>query len=109
MEVELAQAVHDAVDGQRTARFVLLFDGVTVIRQSQRRLMEPQRQGSEVPIENDVVDVNRRLSLSTRRTRAGLPARRLSPESWSVVTGVCELRGAGVGSRRKDRAVTGFP
>ena len=42
MEVELAQAVHDAVDGQRTARFVLLLDGVTVIRKSQRRLIEPQ-------------------------------------------------------------------
>src|SRR4249919_2098084 len=99
MEVELAQAVHDAVDGQRAARFVLLFDGVSVIRQIQRRLMEPQRQCSEVPIEDDVVDVNRRLSLSTRRTRAGLPARRLSPESRSVVTRVSELRRAGVGPR----------
>jgi hypothetical protein len=109
MEVELGQAVHDAVDGQRTAPFVLLFDGVSVIRKSQRRLMEPELQWSEVPIENDVVDVNRRLSLRTSRARAGLPAWRLSPKSWFVVTGVSELRRAGIGARRKDRSATRFP
>jgi hypothetical protein len=71
--------------------------------------MEPHLQWSEVPIENDVVDVNRRLSLRTRRARAGLPAWRLSPESWSAVTGVCELRRGGAGDRREDRSATGVP
>ena len=88
---------------------VLLFDGVTVVRKSQRRLMQPQLQWSEVTIENGVADVNRRLSLRTRRARASLPAGRLSPESWSVVTGVGELRRAGIGARGKDRSVTRFP
>src|SRR6188474_81818 len=109
MEVKLAEAVLDAVDSQRTARFVLLFDGVTVIRESQRRLMETQLQRPEVPVDNDAVDVKRRLSLRAGRTRAGLPARRLSPESRSAVTGVCELRPAGIGPGRKDRSATGFP
>jgi hypothetical protein len=71
--------------------------------------MEPELQWSEVPIENDVVDVNRRLSLRTSRARAGLPAWRLSPKSWFVVTGVSELRRAGIGARRKDRSATRFP
>ena len=70
--------------------------------------MELQLQWSEVPIENDMTDVNRRLSLRTTRARARFPAWRLSPESWSVVTGVCELR-RGIGTRRQDRSATRFP